>query len=616
MYTPKPNPLVTRVDLQNAFLSLEAPLLAAADPQAAGLNLGVNRAWYGIEATRLETVARYLWGLIPFTAGGGVSRGWPIVLDAITHGTDPAHPQYWGPAGDNDQRSVEMASLGVALRMVPEKIWEPLTAQQKDRLASWLGGMVGKGLVKNNWQFFRLLVTLGLRHIGRAPASADEMETQAITLIDSMYLGDGWYSDGINNPRDYYIPMAMQFYGMLLGHLAASGPVAARAAEWKDRARIFGHDFVNWFSADGAALAMGRSLTYRFAQGAYWGGCAIAGVDTYSPGELKGMLLRHFRWWWKQPMLNGDGTLSLGFCYPNMNMLEPYNASGSPYWAFKAFSVLMLPETHPFWLDPEKPLPGRPTPDAQTKPCFLIDRDPDSGHIVALNAGQCYHDWPLRHRDAKYAKMAISTFFGPTVGPNREWISGSGIDGTISVQLSTRFTLDGTLWQNRGLTENQQVFADHTVSDWLTIHGVAIRTWLIPAGPAWHVRIHLVKTDRDIQLAEGGFAAAEPEIQLKTESSVLANGQDKGLSGLIDLSGGRAVDLNDVEPNSSLYHSRVKTPVAITGLPVGTHWLRTAVFGAAPGSKASFDQPPKAIITDDFKAVVQFGDKRVEIQLG
>jgi hypothetical protein len=144
MYVPPHNPLATRADLQQAFEALEAPLLAAWNPNSAGPDLGPHRGWYGIQPTRLEPVARYLWGLVPYSAGGGRSRGWPLVLDAIVHGTDPNHPQYWGEAGDNDQRSVEMAAFGVALRLVPEQIWAPLSAAHKDRFTGWLGRMVGK----------------------------------------------------------------------------------------------------------------------------------------------------------------------------------------------------------------------------------------------------------------------------------------------------------------------------------------------------------------------------------------------------------------------------------------------------------------------------------------
>lgn len=596
MRTPEPNPLVSRDDLQRAFQQLEAPLLSVWPDDSTGPNLGGHRAWYGQAATRLEPVARYLWGLVPFTAGGGKSRGWTHVLDAIAHGTDPDHPQYWGPAGTNDQRSVEMAAFGLALRLVPDQIWTPLSRQQKDRLATWLVGMVDKGLVSSNWQFFRLMVTMGLRHVDRDPANADGQDAKAIELIDSYYLGNGWYEDGKNGQRDYYIPMAFHFYSLLLARLATAGPVTQRLAEWTSRARAFAKNFVHWFAADGAALPFGRSLTYRFAQGAFWGGCAVAGVEGMKPGEWRGLLLRHFRWWWKQPMLEADGTLSLGYSYPNHNILEPYNACGSPYWAFKAFAPLMLKATDPFWTDPEVALETRHAPDVQQEPGFLIDRDPDTGHLIALSAGQWHPGWPLRHRDAKYAKLAYSTFFGPSVGANHEWLAGSGIDNTIAIQLSRTARSDGMPWQCRGVTTDRVITADNVVSRWSTVPGLSVRTWQVPLG-AWQVRIHHVQTEHDIQFAEGGFALKDPSVNNSSKGALCAKGEDDGISGIVDLAGAREAILSDVEPNSSLYHSRVKTPILQTSLSKGGHTLVTGVLGAAPGSKGSWSTRPDVTIT-------------------
>lgn len=47
---------------------------------------------------------------------------------------------------------------------------------------------------------------------------------------------------------------------------------------------------------------------------------------------MKGIVLRHLRWWLKQPMFDRDGVLSVGYSYPNLAMAEDYNAPGSPYW--------------------------------------------------------------------------------------------------------------------------------------------------------------------------------------------------------------------------------------------------------------------------------------------
>lgn len=614
MRIPNENPLLTRADLQAAFLELEGPVLAAWNNDESGPLLNLYRARYPAIVSRLETVGRYLWGLVPFSLGGGISQGWPHVLDAIVHGTDPAHPEYWGPAGERDQRSVEMASFGVALRTAPQFIWDPLSAAQKDRFATWLGGMVSQKLVTNNWQFFRLLVTLGLRHIDRAPPDTDRFEQQAIDIIDGCYLGDGWYTDGDTDQRDYYVAMAFHFYGLLCGHLAQAGPVLHRIDEWKSRAEQFSRDFVYWFAAGGPAIPFGRSLTYRFAQAAFWGGSALVALPGFSQGELKGLLLRNLRWWRRQPILYPDGVLSLGYAYPNLNMLEPYNASGSPYWAQKAFTVLQLPPDHPFWTAPEEALPKMPARSVQIHPRFVIERDEGSGHVTAVSAGQWY-TWALRHRDAKFAKFAYSTFFGPCVGPNHEWLEGVGLDNTLSIVAADTIPSDGALWQNHGLSANHRIFADHLYSEWKSIPGIFVQTWLVPLGAAWHVRIHRISTDRVIQLAEGAFASPDPRVESSTVTGICLRGSDDGITGLLDLTGDRQPAALDVEPDSSLYHSKVSVPYLSGRFSPGVHWLGAAVFGAAPGSNASWDTPPQigfipekrlTIVTANLALVINF----------
>src|SRR5439155_2374868 len=126
-----------------------------------------------------------------------------------------------------------------------------------------------------------------------------------------------------------------------------------------ERSRIFAHDFAHWFSEDGSALPFGRSLTYRFAQGAFWGALAFADVEALPWAVVKGLYLRHLRWWMRQPIFSETGLLTIGYTYPNLLMAESYNSPGSPYWALKIFLPLALPEEHPFWRAEEAPLPPR-----------------------------------------------------------------------------------------------------------------------------------------------------------------------------------------------------------------------------------------------------------------
>jgi hypothetical protein len=70
------------------------------------------------------------------------------------------------PAAAVDQRLVEMAAIGLALRLVPDKIWAPLTPVQRDRAAAYLTQARAFAHVDNNWKFFRLMLDMGLKTVG------------------------------------------------------------------------------------------------------------------------------------------------------------------------------------------------------------------------------------------------------------------------------------------------------------------------------------------------------------------------------------------------------------------------------------------------------------------
>jgi hypothetical protein len=214
-----------------------------------------------------------------------------------------------------------------------------------------------------------------------------------------------------------------------------------------------------------------------------------------------------------------------------------------------------------------------------------------------LNAGQ-WHTWPLRHRDAKYAKFAYSTYFGPCVGPNHEWLRGTGLDSTLSVVPGTKPPEDGALWRNRGRTTRHCLSDRVVASDWTDAPGILVRTWLIPLG-AWHVRVHRVDTDQSIQIAEGGFAVPDPQIIEHSPSALATADGSGGVSAIADPLGHRAAALCEVEANSSLYHSSVRLPILTTTLPPGRHWLLTIVLGAAPGSNAVWSSAPAVSLSPD-----------------
>ena len=117
-----------------------------------------------------------------------------------------------------------------------------------------------------------------------------------------------------------------------------------RCRRYLERAEAFGKDFVYWFAEDGSALPYGRSLTYRFAQAAFYSACIMAHIEPLPLPVMKGIIVRHLEYWMKQPIFDHTGLMTIGYCYPNLQMTERYHSPQSPYWAMKIFACLALPE--------------------------------------------------------------------------------------------------------------------------------------------------------------------------------------------------------------------------------------------------------------------------------
>jgi len=546
------------------------------------VRLGENRGLFGDPSGWLEGFARPLWGLVPLGAGGGTFEHWERWQKGIASGTDPSNPEFWDQAGDFDQRSVEQAALGFALAVAPKLFWEPLSAGTRRNLVAWLRRINEVKLAENNWLFFRVLVNLGLRRCGE-PWSRERVEAD-FALIDGFHLGNGWYEDGAHgatsqNGRlgDYYVPMAFQFYALIYAQLAGADD-PDRAKRFIERAKLFAQDYLHWFAADGAALPFGRSLTYRFAQGAFWGALAFADVEAMPWSVIKGLYLRHLRWWMQQPIFSATGLLTVGYAYPNLVMAESYNSSQSPYWALKAFLPLALAEEHPFWKAEEAPLPLRrgvhTVPGAQ----LILVTDPCMRDVTAINPGQPTLDWP-RNAPQKYSKCAYSTRFGFSVPASAATPAEGGLDSGLSLSD------DGRLFRVREQALDPEVRDGVAYSRWQPWPDVEVCTWLI-AEPTGHLRIHKVRTARKLWAIEAGFASTwTKRAMVRTDpGDAPVVRTPTGASALWNLLGKRQGSSVDLGANSHLLAPLSTMPVLRSVHEPGEHWLACWLGGSAETS--------------------------------
>ncbi|WP_232320649.1 DUF2264 domain-containing protein [Herbidospora daliensis] len=554
-----------RASMAQLVRDLVTPLHPLFSPGRARLRLGVNAAHYDDAAAELEAFARPLWGLAP------LGEGMDLWREGLATGTDPAHPEYWGDIADVDQRLVETAALGFALALAPDQLWDGLSGIERDRVVTWLSQALARPGVDNNWQFFPVLVALGLRRVG---VPVDEQPLRArLDRLESFALGRGWYSDGPTAQRDYYVPFAMHYYGLIYAGLSDD----ARAERFRSRAGEFALDFRHWFAADGAAVPFGRSMTYRYAQAAFWGALAFAGVDALPWGETKGYLLRHLRWWQDRAVADRDGVLTIGYAYPQPLLAEQYNAPGSPYWAMKAFLPLALPETHPFWTTPETPaaLPDGVVhqPEAGT----AVIRSDEGRHVVVLSTAQ--HNMWARGGAAKYAKFAYSTVFGFSVPAGNHGLDQGAYDNTLALSD------DGRHWR---CCEVPESLGDLHLR-WSPWDDVEIETWLIPRAPD-HLRVHRIVSGRSLFTAEAAFAVSrDTETGRDTGDGYAWASSAQGLSRIEDVTDAgwptgvrRGGEVVQPHPGTNVLVPRTILPTLRGEHEAGEFWLVSRVTGS-PG---------------------------------
>ncbi|KAG8988830.1 hypothetical protein FRB94_000375, partial [Tulasnella sp. JGI-2019a] len=347
--------------------------------------------------------------------------------------------------------------------------------------------------------FVQVLVNLGLARVG-AKHSLEAMH-DGLDKVEEWYLGDGWYSDGVRAQRDYYVTFAIHYYCLIYAQISTSFPSLydpERAHRYRTRAAQIAPDMLHYFDPDtGACIPFGRSLTYRFACGAFWGAMVYAGVglDTVSTAVVKGVLMRHLRWWFERPeIFNNDGTLSIGWAYPNLIMAESYNSPGSPYWALKAFLPLALPSTHPFWSEAEAPLLALPSPHPIPHTySILIHSRRSPSHTYALASGQSATFASMRHTAEKYSKLCYSATFGFSVPVGAYGLEQAVPDCTLALSDDAdikdgngchwrvrRVPKDAKMIRGPGLSatgDGEGKFEVGMVAGWDAWRDVDVKTW-------------------------------------------------------------------------------------------------------------------------------------------
>lgn len=527
--------------------------------------LGYTGSKYEESVAQLESMVRPLLGFAPYLAGGGE---WPELEDiyrrGLAAGSDPSNVDYWGECTDRDQRFVEMMSIALALLLVPDKLWEPLKQSEKDNLAGWLSQINCHELNTNNWQFFCIMVNVLFKKLNRAEFNQERLNI-SMGRINSYYNGNGWYSDGPNGSKDYYIAFAYHYYGLLYAHFMKEED-PEMSAEFKNRAIQFARDFQYWFDEKGEGIPYGRSLTYRYAQSAFYSACIYTGVEVLPMNVMKGMLFRSLSKWLETPIYDNGHILTIGYKYSNLNMAETYNAPGSPYWTFKAFLFLALDDANEFWNITPAEMPTLDSVKRLDEANMILTRTADN--VVCYPCPPARSGASLGHAQEKYNKFSYSTKYGFSIHKESNSLENYAPDCELTFEINGNYYSHSKIQKASILDKNKMEII------WSPYVGIDVTT-TVECSPAHQLRTHVINSNVACKAYDAGFAM-DIESQEYNATASETSAMVKNKNGYCKVSGGIGKIISSA-PNSSLFFSRSAIPCVEYSVEEGTQTLVTNV---------------------------------------
>ena len=563
-----------RQETLNVLTTFIRSQVAVMRPECAALSATTGCAHFDEKAKNLEGIARLLWGAVPLV--DDAPELLIDILEAVTYGINPEHAAYWGDVGDFNQRCVEMSAIAMAMVDAETVFFDSLSEVQQQQLIGWLQRTTDIRIPNNNWHFFRVLILMALRHVG---AQYDEQVLiNDLREIDSMYLGDGWYRDGHNGCTDYYNPFAFHYYGLLFARWVntvtdtLSSELNQYAHLFIHRAALFAKSFALWTGEDGAPIAYGRSMSYRFAGAGIWSELACYPVALNNVGlsisDMKTLWAATLRWWSGQPIIS-DGVLSVGFSYPNLIASEFYNSPMSPLLALKGFSAVRLSDSHPFWLAEESQINQQSTVIALEKNKQLVARH--NGISILLSGAPSAAE--LRNSHDKYLKFAYSSAHGFGVEALR-WIEQGFIGDNI---MACQQPKTGE-WLFREQLIISELRDQQLITVWQPFTGCTVETtqWF-ECGKEF--RRHRIQSDYTFKFILSGYAVDTwvkciGELEALPEARVCGTAYVSELT-LLDGNGHYAV--MPCAPNTNLRFSQAAVPVIHGNVPQGYSELLTKV---------------------------------------
>lgn len=419
----------------------------------------------------------------------------------LLNGIDPASDMYWG---NSRHLLIENSSLIIGLFLTEKILWDNFESKEKQLIADYFRGFLDTPPYHNNWLWFKVFHHLFFEKFFCEDHSK-EIE-RYLAAIEEMYLGGGWYNDGVLKGEmnvDYYAAWGMQYYSLLFV-LFAQERYKNCKTKYLSRGIEFIKSYKYYFTPGNINVPFGRSQLYRFASLSPIGLLLYLSEDFSEDLEwLKTCFSDTLNNYLKSGALDDSRFLTMGLLGPKPAVVEHYSGGGSPYWAMKAFSFLLIPKGHRFWQSECKAnkLEGVYT----IRPAKHVLLHDGHSEIKLLNGGSRSILYP-----ARYNKFAYSNIFFSDYNDKKPFA-----DNTML--LRTRF---GLKWYGFGKTIQSQCEEGICSFEWKPekLDNVRIKTVLF-GFPAGYFFFHEIRSDRLLWLKLGGFILPDEANAVVTEQS-------------------------------------------------------------------------------------------------
>ena len=589
----------------------------------------------GYECTRMEELFRPLWGIAPLllernleiSFNGKTVPAEKWITDVIYNGTSPDSPRRFGQNVEGKIQTFRFANQGIteiagymlAVYFAREKLWDPLSAEYKEQISSWIlkwATIAIKDSIKNNHYWFPIICIEVLKSLGYDCSEADNAVQAGYDFLEKMYLGNGWYCDGVFGRFDYYEVWAHHAYTLLWTIIADKNTdfYKEKADIYKKRTEEFLKFYTHYFDEDGSIPAYGRSISYRFAVVSAFGLAAKCGCDIdYS--LARSIVTRNINYFFQKSIPSKDGIFHCGYLYESPAFAESYASDGANCCYTEGFFCLLCDKDNPLWTTPEKPLIIEEKNYLIECPLdgleIMIQGDNKKNGVTLYN--NSIHYFQDDFFDMRFNDM--SGYYSKFVYNSRAGFGISTRDTASSDNMISLYTPDGRMTSTRQsidhyYTKDGMMFSEHT--PFSNDPETKIKTCMIPLWNGYHVRVHKVILSQNYIVREGGFSVGYTDDKFVRGENVLTY---KNMVSAITVSAPCNVEYKaatEIQPGMHLlkpqaFYPSYTTPV----LGKGEYIFATSVYFSTDGTLAESPE----IVVDDHNVTVKQDDivKTVDI---